>query len=144
MPADKRATADVSPPPPSDGLTDVQRTFALEYLENGFNQTRAYSASHPAAAVPTCATEGWRLLRNPKVRAWLNERLEDAWRPRQMGGEQALGRVADLATWGSDDRVKLAALRTILEQTGKLKSVTASIDGLTEALKADLLAHKDA
>ena len=53
-----------------------------------------------------------RMLRNAKIRAWLNLRLEDAWKPLQMGGEQALGRVALLASDSEDERIKLAALRT--------------------------------
>jgi len=36
-----------------------------------------------------------------------------------------------------------AALRLILEQSGKLKTVPDSVDALAAALRADLLAHKD-
>ena len=36
-----------------DGLTPAQRTFALTYLENGFNARRAYMTAHPAALEST-------------------------------------------------------------------------------------------
>lgn len=122
-------------------LTPAQHTFCLEYLNNGFNATQAHLTAHPTAALTTCATEGHRTLRLPKILAFLNPQLEAAWKPLQMGGEQALARVAILAGSDRDSRVRLAALRTILEQTGKLKSLPAAVDELAEAIKADIARH---
>jgi hypothetical protein len=81
-----------------DGLTPALHVFALAFLENGFNARRAYLTAHPKAAVSTAGTEGHRALNNPKVRAYLSQRLEDAFRPFQMGGDQALARVAMIAS----------------------------------------------
>jgi hypothetical protein len=128
----------------STGLTAQQHAFCLAYLENGFNATRAYMTAHLTVSRDVAGVEGFRDLRKPKIRAFLGRQLEDAWRPLQMGSEQALARVALLASDAPDDRVKLQALRTILEQTGKLKTLPSSIDGLTAALKADYEAHKNA
>ena len=135
----KRVRTAPSPPPPwaQHGLTQGQYAFALAYLENGFNASQAYKTAHPTARVSTCGTEGHHTLRNPKVRAFLNPQLEEAWKGLQMGGEQALARVALLAE-SDDQRVALAALRTILEQTGKLKTPGESFDALAAALRSDL------
>lgn len=139
-PAQPRAeTADPTPA----GLTPQQYAFCLAYLQNGFNATQAYLESHPGCSNGTAQVNGHKSLRIAKIRTFLNQRLEAAWKPLQMGGEQALARVALLAEETEDERVKLAALRTILEQSGKLKSVPDSIDALAAALRADLLAHKD-
>lgn len=128
-----------------DGLQDQQRAFCLRYLENGFNATLAYRDTHPNVKDDNvaCAAAS-RALRSVSIRAFLNPRLEAAWRPYQMGGEQALARVAELAADDPDSRVRLSALKVILEQSGKLKSMPDSIDALAAALRDDILAHKDA
>lgn len=141
--AKKRAKSQPRQPEPvPDGLNGAQRVFALAYLGNGFNASAAYREAHAGVTDGTARTEGSRTLALPNLRAFLSSRLEAAWKPYQMGGEQALGRVAVLAAGAPDDRVKLAALRTILEQTGKLKNLPDSIDALAAALRADLEAHK--
>lgn len=127
-----------------EGLSPVGYAFALAYLENGFNATAAYRQTHPKAKQSTCEVNSCRLLRSARVLAFLKDKLEDAWRPLHMGADQALGRIALLASDAEDDRVKLAALRTILEQAGKLKTLPQSVDALAAALRADLEAHKNA
>lgn len=138
------APLSTTPAQPDDGLTNGQRKFCLLYLANGFNATAAYRESHPGCSQATAEVNGSKGLRIAKVRTFLNGRLEDAWRGWQMGGEQALGRVALLAAEDADSRVKLAALKVILEQTGKLKSIPDSIDALAAALRADVAAHGNA
>lgn len=102
-------TAPVVEPGAAAGLTIRQHTFCLAYLENSFNATQAYLTSHPGCGNETAQVNGHRTLRTAKVRAFLNDRLEAAWEPLQMGGSQALARVALLASDAPDDRVKLAA-----------------------------------
>ena len=59
-----------------------------------------------------------------------------------MGGEEALARIALLARDDPDARVRLGALKVILEQTGKLKNTDGnSIDALAEAIKSDRKTH---
>ena len=89
----KRATTAVSLVPPPDGLTPAQRVFALTHLKNGFNATRAYQTAHPAAALTTCAAQGWLTIRNHEIRAWLNVRLEHAWTAYQMASCERTGCV---------------------------------------------------
>lgn len=133
---------DAAPEPIDDGLQPQQRAFCLIYLSNGFNATAAYKKSHAGVSDDAARANGSRSLRIANIRAFLNDKLEDAWKPYQMGGEQALGRVGMLASEAEDDRVKLAALKVILEQTGKLKSIPDSIDALAAALKADILKNQ--
>lgn len=142
--ADRRAdrARSASAALPDDGLQPQQRTFCLLYLANGFNATAAYKESHPGVGEDAARANGSRSLRIANIRAFLNTRLEGAWKPLQMGGEQALARVALLAEDSVDERVKLAALRTILEQSGKLKSIPDSIDALAAAIRADQEKHK--
>lgn len=59
-------------PDPAQELTPTQVAFANEYLKD-LNGTAAYRRIHPSAAVNTCATESWRILRNPKVRAYIED-----------------------------------------------------------------------
>lgn len=123
--------------------------------------------------------EGSRSLANPCVRALLQPKLDAAWRALQMGGDEALARVARDARadirllydekgellkphlWpdeiaGSVKSVQdgpyglkvslvdpLAARRTILEQTGKLKTLPESVDALAAAIRADKEKNKD-
>ena len=56
-----------------EALSDADRVFVHEYLTNGFNKTQAYSEGHPKANMATCAREGHRLTRNPKMRAAIDE-----------------------------------------------------------------------
>lgn len=161
-----------------EALTEGQKTFALEYLTNGFNATLAYFKGHPDAKANTCATEGWRYLRNPKVAAFLRTKQEAVWKHLQMGGEEALARVGQMIMfdarqlfdqdgkllpvkdWPDEAGVliesidlamgkvklpsRLAALRIVLEQSGKLKSLAGGIDELAEAIRADRLEHGEA
>jgi phage terminase small subunit len=162
------------------GLTPGQYSFALQYLANGFNATRAYVTAHPGVTNNTAAVEGHRTLRHPKVRAFLYPQAQAIWRELQMGGEEALARVArdaradirqlfkpgtkellDPSEWpeeiaGSIKAVQdspyglkvvlvdpLIARRTILEQTGKLKTLPDSVDVLAAAIRADKERNKD-
>lgn len=134
-----------TPPEPARwqvlGLVPEQAAFCLAYLENGFNATLAYRETHPTCTVEAAQVAASRTLRLAKVRTFLNEHLERVWKPLQMGAEEALGRIAVLAEDTTDERVQLAALRTILEQRGKLKTPGASLDALAEAILRDRERH---
>ena len=93
------------------GLTPAQHTFALEYLANGFNATRAYRTAHRAATPNTAKVEGHRTLAHPRVRAFLDRHLEAAWKVAQMEGDEALARVA---------RVARMDIRDLFDERGRL------------------------
>src|SRR5699024_85512 len=58
-------------------LTEKQQRFADEYIISG-NATQAYLIAYPSVnKEATAAQAGSRLLRNVKVKAYVDERLEE-------------------------------------------------------------------
>jgi phage terminase small subunit len=82
-----------TPAPPPD-LTTQQYEFCLHYLANGFNATQAYLSAAPGVTKKTASVEGCRYLANPKIRAYISKQQKHRWKALQMGGDEALGRVA--------------------------------------------------
>lgn len=80
--------------PPKDTLTTVQTLFALTYVANGQNATRAYLASHPTCAITTAQTEGHRTLYIPKVQAFIKEKLNELFVAAHMEADEVVARVA--------------------------------------------------
>lgn len=73
LPGTSTATTD-----PATGLLDTELIFANAYLLEP-NGTRAYKAAHPHVKDATAATEAWKLLRKPKIAAFIAaERAKDA------------------------------------------------------------------
>lgn len=57
-------------------LTVKQRKFCDEYLKSG-NATQAYrNAGYSANTDSVASSEAWKLLRKPKVQAYLNEHMD--------------------------------------------------------------------
>ena len=83
--------------PSAKELDHVEHTFALAYLTNGFSQTEAWQQTHRDVKRTTCRVEGCRMMQRPHVKRFIAERLEQAWAKHQMGAEEALGRLAELA-----------------------------------------------
>jgi len=171
-----RRPAQAADSAPDDGLNPKQRTFALEYLANGFNGTKAYQKAYPGSTYETAMANAYKLLRSTQIIEYLKPHLQTVWKARQMDGEEALARLAGAVAvdvrvfldkdgnilppkdWPDDaaqlidsyevERGKLklvsktVALRTILELTGKLKTLPDSIDALADAIKQDLEAHR--
>jgi phage terminase small subunit len=78
----------------ADGLSVEERVFALAYLANGFNGTKAYLTMKPDVKSNTAATEAWKLLRKPEIAAFIAASQDKAWKGLQMSGDEALARVA--------------------------------------------------
>ncbi len=67
---------DAKPAPGHDtSMTPGMLAFAIEYLRS-FNGTAAYMASHPGVTPRTAGVEAHRLLKNPKVRAYIEQHRE--------------------------------------------------------------------
>jgi phage terminase small subunit len=73
-----------------DALTNGQLLFAQAYLENGCNGARAYRETHPKANNQTCQVEACRLLREPKVRAFVDAGLAERRKRMAMEGDEAI------------------------------------------------------
>lgn len=154
------------------GLTEPQYLFCLTYISNGFNASAAARAAYPNQTEASARVQGCENLTKPNIRAFISSRLEDAWRDKQMSGDECLARVAGDARadirllfdkdgklrnpheWPDEiadsieavdlanGKIKLAsktiARRTILEQTGKLRSPADAVDKLAELMRGDL------
>lgn len=72
--AERLLAAKPAPDPGSD-MTPGMLAFAIEYIRS-FNGTAAYLASHPGVTPGTAGVEAHRLLKNPKVRAYIEQHRE--------------------------------------------------------------------
>lgn len=76
-------------------MTKKQKIFADEYLID-LNATRAYKVAYPSVKKDeTAAQAGSRMLRNVKVAAYIQERMEE----RQKRTEITQDRVLEELTW---------------------------------------------
>jgi phage terminase small subunit len=84
-------------PPTAGALNANERFFALEYLIDR-NGTRAYKSSHPrCASHNTAAVQASRLLRKPKVKAFIEQELGTRAARLQMSGDEALAYISIIA-----------------------------------------------
>ena len=94
-------------PDPAMDLTPTQVAFANEYLKD-LNGTAAYRRIHPNAAISTCATESSRILRNPKVRTFIESERQKLT---ERFGYSKEDLVAELVAIVRADPTELTALR---------------------------------
>ncbi|SMQ86833.1 Phage terminase, small subunit [Bacillus sp. OV166] len=102
-----------------DSLTDKQKKFVEIYIE--------ISNGHKAAVIAGYAEigasqEAYRLLRNPRVKEYIDE-LEKERRERIQNRlaamvEQAVKKMFELATTAESESVRLAAIKDILDRAG--------------------------
>ena len=109
------------------GLTEKQYLFANAYLSNGFNASEAYRRGHPECTNGTSRVEGCRLLAHPSIRAFIGPLLEAAWKPYQMGGEEALARIG---------RTARADMRELYDAHGRLLPVHQWPDSIAGCVRA--------
>ena len=78
-----------------EGLSPRERLFVEAYVLNGGNATRAYQACmHPSVKASSAASQGWRMLRNVKVRAAVDRRRAERFQALQMEGDEALALIS--------------------------------------------------
>ena len=84
-------------------LSESQYRFAEAYLRNGFNARQAYVEAHPDASLTTAGGEAYRILASPNVSRYLAKRVEYRTRKQQMSADQALARLASIASFDVRD-----------------------------------------
>lgn len=85
------------------GLTNKQKVFVDEYLVD-FNATRAYKKAYPNIKNDeTAATNGNRLLRNAKVKAYLDKRMHDREVRTEITQDRVLKELAAIAFANGSD-----------------------------------------
>ena len=77
-------------------LSKAQKIFADEYLID-LNATRSYSVAFPAAKYTTCQVEGSKLLRNPMISAYIDERMQGKEDARIMKQDEVLRLLTEIA-----------------------------------------------
>jgi hypothetical protein len=107
-------------------LSATDRSFVLEYDTNGNNGTRAYLTVFPGVKVTTAATEAWRLLRNPEIRAYLESVQTERFKRLQMSGDHALALTGQRAN---------PDIRQAYDAEGKLLPVHLWPDSLVVCVK---------
>ena len=78
-------------------MNNNQQLFADYYLANGCNGKQAYKAIHPKAKDSTAEVEASRLLRNPKVSAYIEERQKKLQEKTQVTQEYVIGGLKEVA-----------------------------------------------
>jgi hypothetical protein len=103
-------------------LSPAHKLFVNSYLTNGFNAARAYLKIKPKATYQTACVEGSRLLRNPKVAAYVSSQLDQYG----MSAAEALARLAAQARASADD---------VLSDNGTIDLERACATGAIAAIK---------
>lgn len=83
-----------------------QKLFADKYVEC-FNATEAYKYAYPKVSDTTAASNGYKLLRNTEIAAYINEKIESF-----MTRGEVLKLLADEAR-GEDKKIRIKALELL-------------------------------
>lgn len=98
------------------GLTQKQRNFADAYLASGHagNSYRtAFEVDGKKLKQSTCSTEGSKLLKNPNVKNYLEDRRKELTKKAVMTADEILQEIASIAvdtTVRPSDRLKALEL----------------------------------
>ena len=104
-------------------MTDKQKIFADEYLID-LNATRAYKAAYPRVRNDeTAAVNGSKLLRNTKVAAYIEKRMQDRQKRTEITQDRVLQELAAIAFARTTDFVQIVNDRVILTDTSKLSEI---------------------
>ncbi len=115
-----------------DKLTDKQGAFVDEYLVD-FNATRAYKAVYKKVkSDDVAAAASARMLRNVKVKEYLDKRMKDREKRTEITQDKVLAELAQIAFANGTDFAKVVERPMIVNNsyvmdpdTGQLKTYTA-------------------
>lgn len=74
-----------------------ERRFGDEYATNGRNATAAYKVISPNAKDTTCATNGAKMLDNPKLREYIKMRTKERLDAHSLTAADVLDELIDIA-----------------------------------------------
>lgn len=101
-------------------MTKRQELFCLAYIQNNYNATRAYKQVYDCADSTAEANSG-KLMRNPEIRAKINEITKQIYDDQMISSERVATELARLA-FSKDGQVsesgKLKALDLLQKQLG--------------------------
>lgn len=90
----------------NSGLTEKQKLFCIYYIRS-FNATQAYKKSHPDCSLETAAVEGWKLLRNPKVKPYIRALKQSRMNCAMISGDDIVQKFIDIAHADINNYVKI-------------------------------------
>jgi phage terminase small subunit len=101
-------------------VTEKQKIFADEYLID-LNATRAYKVAYPRVkSDETAAAAAARLLRNVKVAAYVEKRMQDRQKRTEITQDMVLQELAAIAFANATDFAQIVNNRVILTNTADL------------------------
>lgn len=101
-------------------MTEKQKIFADEYLID-LNATRAYKVAYPRVkSDETAAAAAARLLRNVKVVAYVEKRMQDRQKRTEITQDMVLQELAAIAFANATDFAQIVNNRVILTNTADL------------------------
>jgi len=100
-------------------LTEKQKIFVNEYLVD-LNATRAYKAAYPNVKKDdTAAVNGNRLLRNAKVKEYLDERMREREKRTEITQDKVLEELAAIAFSNGSKYAKVIE-ETVYDENGEV------------------------
>jgi phage terminase small subunit len=112
--------------------------FVDAYFAEGENQTRAYLKIHPNVTYNTAATEGHRLLKDPKIHAAVEKRRAELRAKYALTSDRVIQEIARVGYFNPrrmfDDDGKGKKLHEIDDDTAA--ALTLELDGNGNVLKA--------
>ena len=101
-------------------MTEKQKIFADEYLID-LNATRAYKVAYPRVKKDeTAAQAGSRMLRNVKVAAYIEKRMQERQKRTEITQDRVLEELAAIAFANATDFAQIVNGRVILTNTADL------------------------
>lgn len=98
-------------------MTEKQKIFADEYLID-LNATRAYKVAYPSVKKDeTAAQAGSRMLRNVKVAAYIQERMEERQKRTEITQDRVLEELAAIAFARATDFAEIKDDCVIIKDT---------------------------
>lgn len=114
-------------------MTKKQKIFADEYLID-LNATRAYKVAYPSVKNDeTAASAAARLLRNVKVVAYIQERMQERQKRTEITQDRVLQELAAIAFAKATDYAEVKDRKVIIKDTKKLdEQQIRAISGIKE------------
>lgn len=117
-------------------MNDKQKAFAEEYLTNGYNATRAYLSAYPNIKIETAEVNGHKLLRNTKIKVFLDEKKAELSNSKLITRLEMLDRLNRRSEL-IDESIRLSLIdEPTDEQRDKLKRLNNLIK-MSDAAKID-------
>lgn len=99
--------------------TEHQLAFAKDVIETNFeNITASYRRAYPKASEKWASQEAYQLMRNPHIKALIEQIQQDLRSKFILLAPAALERLEDLAENADSEKVKLEANKEILDRAG--------------------------